>query len=712
MKAITRAPDLRHPGVQRGLALLFLIVCACAMPFLGQPFHMDDNFYMDMARNARVNPLFPNDTPYIFIGEYGPDVGSHSHPPLQTYLLAALQSLFGEQPGVEWIYHLCSLIFPLMAVFSAYFLAARFVERPLWPSLLLAAAPVFQVMSRNLMTDVPTLAFWLAAAACFVWGIDLEKKSLLAASSFFQFGAMFASYQAVALSPLLGFYLLRRRRNAAAWIALAVPLALLAIWFGLTSAHFGRLILADTVDYVRSREAVSLGVMTTKLVALLQYQGWLVLFPLLLLYALARGLKGRLLALAALASTYLAQTLVPEYRLLDKIIFVTGAVAGVFSLAQMAALAKCSFFSTGEAAGFDRKDGQFLSLWYFGVVCYCLILFTEGSARYILPLLLPFLMVFFRRLEVAETAEYRQPVRPYISAAMVASGSLVLTLAWALTLAHADWELARIYPRAAADARQAAGALPWYFGGEWGFRYYARQSGGLQLPRDESEVEGGGLVVRPRLALPYEMQAALSSMTMPFESFTYHVGTRLRTIDRQSPAGFYSTGWGMIPFSFSDQPAEVVEILQVSFLAARLPDARIECESPIHPWPGYVRVGDRNELALLLESGTRVVYPWAAEAPLELEVRCGIGSVRGGASPGARYYFELQQRDARGRVLSRTGRSIGAQSGAGSDAWPALRFRLQPAAESGQTLELYFRAEDGDSAVGAFAGGALRPLSR
>src|SRR5512145_738540 len=72
------------------LAVLTFIVVACAIPFLSQPFHMDDHFYLDLARNAQVNPWFPTDTPYVFQGIYFSDLGSHSHPLFQTYFLAAI----------------------------------------------------------------------------------------------------------------------------------------------------------------------------------------------------------------------------------------------------------------------------------------------------------------------------------------------------------------------------------------------------------------------------------------------------------------------------------------------------------------------------------------------------------------------------------------------------------------------------------------------
>ena len=163
---------LRASTVNWHLALLVLIVGVCAAPFLGQPFHIDDNFYMDMARNALVNPWHPNDTPYVFEGRLLQDMGSHSHPPLQTYFLAILQKCFGEGPGKERVYHSFALIYPILAVISFYFLAARFFARPLWPALALACSPLFLIMQHNLMADVPTLALWLAAVSTFVYATD------------------------------------------------------------------------------------------------------------------------------------------------------------------------------------------------------------------------------------------------------------------------------------------------------------------------------------------------------------------------------------------------------------------------------------------------------------------------------------------------------------------------------------------------------------
>jgi hypothetical protein len=706
MKALTRDPVLSRFQVHRDLAVLVILVIGCALPFLSQPYHMDDNFYMDMARNVQANPLFPYDVPYDFGGLHLQDMASHTHPPFQAYFLAVIQRCAGEGTGREWIYHSGALVFPILAVVALYFIAARFVERPLWPSAAMAVCPLNLVMGHTLMTDVPTLAFWLCGIACFLWATELQRRRLYAASSLCQFAAMFTSYQAVSLFPLLGFYHWRKRGRAFGWAALCLPLAGMVAWLVMSSLHYHRLVLLDTAGYVQSRGAVALGMLGTKLLALMEYQGWLIVFPLFLLYIFARGLSGRLFMLALLGSIYLAQTVVPAYRPVDKVIFVVGLVTGFFMTTRMGILCADAFRAAkAERSGFGRIEAQFLALWYFGVAAYCLVLFTEGSARYILPLVPPALLVFFRRLEVAEITEYRAESYPFMNSAMVASGAIVLSLAWGMFLAQADFEFARVYPRAAAAFARMYPGFNSYVTGEWGFRYYFGRIGARPLPADESSVPGGSLLIRPRLALPYDPPADLLTMTLPCATLHFDLKTPFRTMDHLTPAGFYSTGWGLIPFSLSQQGLETLEIRQVDFMVARLPWARIEGAAEVKPWPGYVYLPDRA-LAVLAKSGTRIVYPWDMRIPAMLRVT--IGSVNAVAAlADTDCEFEILRRNARGEILSRFFRSLHPETRREDRGWHEADLLLPARVADGETLEIRYLAQGRADAMGAFAGASL-----
>ena len=701
--------------VHRDLALLLLAVVVCAIPFLRQPFHMDDNFYMDMARNARVKPLYPNDTPYVFEGRYLPDMGSHSHPPLMTYFLALLQRLAGEGPGTEWIYHFAALAFPILAIWAFYFLSARFVSRPLWPALALAVCPLFLVMQHSLMTDVPTLAFWVGAIAAFVWAVDSGRNVLFLLSAIFQFGAMFTSYQSVALLPLLGFYQIRRRGKAAGWPALVAPVALMASWLVLNYFHYHRWVLGGTYGYIRSRTADAfVGILSgllVKMCTVLEYQGWLILFPLFFIYAFGRMLNGRLGALAFLVAAYAAQVAVPQYRLVDKAIFIVGLMTGLLVLLRMGRAFVISLRRHGPDSQAGSAESQFLGLWYFGVSACCIVLFTEGSARYILPLVPPVLLVFFRELESAEVTEYRLAHRPFMSSAMLASGSLVVSLCWGLVLSQADQEFARIYPHAAREFSRISDGMPSYYAGEWGFRYYMREAGVRQIPVDEGLVQGGSLIAVPKLALGYDIPAPLRSMSMPVHTLTYELATPLRIQDWQTPAGFYSSGWGgLIPFSFSRRSLETVEIQEVNLLVERLPWAKVDSPRGEIPWPGYLPIQGRSPLALLASQGTRISYPWNFDKPLDLDMKCGVGQDAYKDGDGTAFEFDVRQCDSNGTVLGRYHCTLKPGIQKRDRAWQHVQLSLQPCAHRGETLELRFESTGKNpKAIGAFAEAILRP---
>jgi hypothetical protein len=690
------------------IAILVLAVTACAIPFLGQPFHMDDGFYMDMARNARQNPFFPNDTPYMFQGIFWSDLGSHSHGPFVTYFLAAIQRFFGEAPGNEWIYHLFALIFPIIAVVSFYWICARFVERPLWPALMLACSPLFLVTQHTLMTDVPMLAFWLAAICFFLWGVHLNRSALFGFSAVFQIAAVFTSYQSLALLPLLGFYQLRKGRRRVGWVSLAIAPVAISVWYLVNCIHYGRPLWEKTLGYMESRSPLSPDVLWIKLVSVFEYQGWLVIFPFFILYILARDLKWRAFMLAALGAVYLSQFTVPDYGWLEKGIFVIGLVAGFFAIVEMGKTAWRAFFSGDKAVLADRVDMQFIALWYFGFFSYCAFFLTEGSARYILPMLPPFILCFFRMLEKSEIPEYRLPKR-ILNSAMLASGSLVLSLVLGLTLSRADQEFARIYPRVAAEVHRIAGHASAYSSGEWGFRYYLGRKGVQALPADSSQVRGGSFIAVPKLAQPNNIPADLQSLLIPVETMTYKPDTPVRVLDRQTPAGFWSSGWGLIPFSFSLQPLEQVDIFQVHFMAEQLPWAQIETSFKTKPWPGYLALNGQSSLAVLAKPGTLLRYPWTGRESTRLDLQCGLSPDSFEDGSDKAFEFVVSQTAENGSIAGEQRIMLYPGIKKEDRNWQPIRLILKPIAKGFLNFQ-YNAGGNVPQGTGAFAQPLLRPV--
>ena len=412
--------------------------------------------------------------------------------------------------------------------------------------------------------------------------------------------------------------------------------------------------------------------------------------------------------MACLAAVYLAQLRIAEYRLGEKLIFVFGFTAGILIMLRMAGYFRAAIGRTQSPLGFAPLEGQFLGLWYFGVMFYCTFILTEGSARYILPLVPPVLVCFFRQLEVAEVQEYRQRLNAALSSAMLASGTLVISLFWGLALSHADLEFARVYPKAAEDFRRTTGSMESFCAGEWGFRYYLGRAGVPPLPADESRVRGGSFLALPKLALPYDIPVSLGTMMVPVQTFAYKPKTPLRILDRQSAAGFYSSGWGLIPFSFSGRNLEEIQVQQTNFMVERLPWAQITGKSRIRPWPGFLTLQGQSFPAILVKSGTRILYPMKLREPVSLELLYGISPDAYDGGGENEFNFEVRQLEADGSVLAASRLSLHPGVKPEDRNWHPLKLSLKRTA--GGILDFGFACGSIECpGTGAFAQAVLRP---
>jgi hypothetical protein len=190
----------RH-GLWPCLALVLLI----RLPFLTQAIQGDDHTYLTEAAHALVEPLHPMHVKDVFLGNEV-DLRGHSHPPLDAWILAGLLAVFGNVREVP--FHAVYIAFSLIAVAAMWSLARRFSPQPVWATLLLIAVPAFVVNGNSFESDVPFLAFWLAAVAFF-----LADRLLLAAIAMAL--AALTSYQAVFLTPILLSWMYSRNRATA-----------------------------------------------------------------------------------------------------------------------------------------------------------------------------------------------------------------------------------------------------------------------------------------------------------------------------------------------------------------------------------------------------------------------------------------------------------------------------------------------------------------
>lgn len=224
-------------------ALVLAAVLLIRLPFLNQAIQGDDVYYLAAAEHALIDPVHPNHVQYVFLGDRV-DLRGFPHPPFNAWFLASLLAVIGDVHEVP--FHAAYTLFSMIAALAMWSLARRFSPQPLWATLLFLAVPAFVVNGNSLESDLPFLAFWMLAVACFVAGKWRPAAIAMAL-------AALAAFQAVFLTPILMVYVwLYRRKDRGAWLLTLVPPATILAWELFERLSSGALPAAVAAGYMSS----------------------------------------------------------------------------------------------------------------------------------------------------------------------------------------------------------------------------------------------------------------------------------------------------------------------------------------------------------------------------------------------------------------------------------------------------------------------------
>ncbi len=547
-----KATGWASPGTGVSLALLAAAVLIITLPFIFKAFRMDDTFFVWLGQEKLTNPLALGLPDHGYEGNYF-SLYLDTHPPLFTSFVSLLLMLAGgaSEAGL----HLGFLVFPLLAAGAMFFLARRFTDSPLVAALLLVVTPGFMVMSQSVMTDVPTLALWLAAVASYIYAVDRDDGRLLLLAAVSMSLAVLTTYQSLSLLPLLFLYaLLKRRINLRTMAPLAV--ALLA-FLGIVIFY-----LAQTGHPPKLSYSIGLNLspafIANKILATLSVIGGAIVFPLFLIPGMLRGRREYLYfaaLLAVLLAVFLYKETTGEYTPAAALLQAVFYAAGV--------LAVYRFFNTGADSAFARKrspedlDNIFLILWIGGVLVYSIILLPYASTRYLLTLFPPVILMFIR---------YTRGVFPQARRWLrFALAMLVLTALLGLAVSVADYRLAGVYREFGStwpQQLQQQGGRVW-FAGEFGLRYYLEENDATYLTSDDNSPQPGDYVIVSRELVAHFLSPELVGRLELERSVEYPDAWPFRVSDPGSQAGFYSQFHGFLPWSLSGGPAETIDIYVV-----------------------------------------------------------------------------------------------------------------------------------------------------
>ncbi|MFA6003335.1 MAG: glycosyltransferase family 39 protein, partial [Elusimicrobiota bacterium] len=173
------------------VALFTLLVLA---PFWGKAFHMDEPFFLAIARHILQDPWHPLAFDFNWYGRAVPMEAINNTPPILGYLLAGAWKLTG---GREWAMRLCLFPLDLLSSCSLYLLAARFLKRPLLPVLIVLAAPAYMINMNHLMAEKLMAAFVFPALYAWVRGVDEDSPRWFWASAGLLAAALMSKYAAI-----------------------------------------------------------------------------------------------------------------------------------------------------------------------------------------------------------------------------------------------------------------------------------------------------------------------------------------------------------------------------------------------------------------------------------------------------------------------------------------------------------------------------------
>src|SRR5205807_1131597 len=226
--------------------LLIAITIVALAPFLNKALHVDDPLFLWMARQIVEHPL----DPYGFNVNWSSFVQPMSvvmqNPPLCSYYIAAVASVFGWS---EPVLHLAFLFWAVLAILGSLALARRFCRDPLLPALLTLFTPVFLVSATSIMCDVMMFAFWIWALEFWLSGLDRQQWWRFFISAMLISGAALTKYFGIVLVPLLVVYaLVRDRQRAMNLVFLLIPLAVLSNYEFVTEEKYGRGLLTAAMN--------------------------------------------------------------------------------------------------------------------------------------------------------------------------------------------------------------------------------------------------------------------------------------------------------------------------------------------------------------------------------------------------------------------------------------------------------------------------------
>ncbi len=602
---------------------------ACLGPFVNKAIHTDDVLFVWTGQWIQKHPLDFFGCQVNWWSTAIPMWVANYNPPLLSYFLAGVASLFGWS---EVVLHLACLVVAFAAAAGIYALAQRWCQRPLLATLIAIFTPAFLVSSTTLMCDVMMLGFWVWSLVFWEQALGKERSGWRFVGAGFLAGlAVLTKYSAIDLLPLLLLLGVLRTRKPGWWLlGLAVPGLMLAGFELMTARMYGRGLFSAAVHYAhtthinfpggwRASAIIDLAFIGGSLLPLLFFAPWL--------WRRRPLLTGGILILGGLIITFKLWNDVglnvagpdlmkhPDF-MLQAVLLTAG---GLYLLLLVA------------SEIWRRRDIITLTLvlWIAGIIYFAAVLNWNINVRSFLPMVPAAAILLVRRLEAS---------REKVGTGGRLLWALVPAAAISLAIATADYQLAGTARTAAEQitAKYKSANHTLWFEGHAAFQYYMEKLGGQSVDVTRSNFKPADIVAVPEIGifigLPPGSVGWLEHMDY---SPTFWIN--LMGGDADGLAGFYGANLGPLPFIFGKPSYQAYNLVRV-FLEVHF------VSRPSNP--EEMRAGAVPEFARNLCSvEDKPIFPINPESLKQIQA-AGRLAAEGRVEEAIRSYHEVLNQDA------------------------------------------------------------------
>jgi 4-amino-4-deoxy-L-arabinose transferase-like glycosyltransferase len=564
-----RADDTRLPPpwlswIESHPATVILgLIALVLLPFIGKPFHIDDPMYLWVARQIVERPLDFYGFDVFWTGSVAPMWYLNQNPPLTSYFIALVKTLFGE---TEIALHGAFLVPAALALAGTWRCARLYTRWPALATVVTGVTPVFALSGTTIMADMLMLGFWVWAFA--LWETGLRQRNwgwLVAAAAFAGLGIL-TKYPAINVIPLLCLAGIVRRMPARYFLPLLIPMAMLVAYEVWTRNLYGVGLFSQAMGYARGfAERQHRLPLQTACTAICFTGGCVAPVAMFLPWLAGRRLV--MIGLMIWVAVFAAILWVGSPRLPRETV---AGLAWHTPPLFAAQVALWSVVGAGvawlvTAAVRRHRDGPsaVLAAWVLGVIMFAGLVNWSVNGRTLLPLAPPIGILVARSLDSLS-------LRRSFTALQLTPAMLLVAVAVAIALNAADHSLATASRRAAEGAAALArmDRARWWFQGHWGFQHYCQENGGRPFLGERTPARRGDIVVTPIYFSSNAVELG-EPFVKTIGGFREALWGPLTVVHPLTGAAYYSDVFGPLPFAIGRTPDDRYVIQVVAGSASR-----------------------------------------------------------------------------------------------------------------------------------------------